>query len=438
MDAAEQNKLQLLALQSAGRKTQQEFADDQAYRQLAMQHGNDSNALVQALNNQGLGAKAQAIQKFGLDTKKMQADIDLATAHGKKFSSDVAAQDYDLADKKRIKAVTDILGFKTIEDAAAHMQGNIARGELTPEMANTVLGTMPKDNNPASFKEWQHQMSLSILTPKERMAYTAPDANTVLNNDTSRKNNFDTNLTSTNNNAATNLTSTNNNILTNDTSRKNNAANNSTTMRGQNMVDARTRESNAASMSKPFEVTGADGNPVLVQQGKDGTLTPVQGYAPKDSNKALTDAQSKAVLFGSRMQASDKILSDLSLKGTETSNPLIQSGYGIGNVVSALSSAQQQQLLQAKRDFVNATLRRESGAAINQSEFDNANKQYFPQIGDSSAVIKQKAENRQIATRGIQAEIPKNQKGLISEVIGSGNQSAIDRLVNKYPLKKAQ
>jgi len=35
-------------------------------------------------------------------------------------------------------------------------------------------------------------------------------------------------------------------------------------------------------------------------------------------------------------------------------------------------------------------LRKESGAAIAASEFDNAEKQYFPQPGDSDQVISQK------------------------------------------------
>ena len=58
-------------------------------------------------------------------------------------------------------------------------------------------------------------------------------------------------------------------------------ASNATSMRGQNMTDARSRESNAANVSKPFEVTGPDGTPVLVQQTKSGQIVPVTGYTPK-------------------------------------------------------------------------------------------------------------------------------------------------------------
>jgi hypothetical protein len=91
------------------------------------------------------------------------------------------------------------------------------------------------------------------------------------------------------------------------TSRSNNATTNathvqtaniaaSTQRRGQDMTDARSRDSNHAAMTKPFEVTGADGNPVLVQQAKDGTIKPVDGYTPRGSTgKPLPNAVVKQI-----------------------------------------------------------------------------------------------------------------------------------------------
>ncbi|HQS64966.1 MAG TPA: hypothetical protein PKV65_16575 [Acidovorax defluvii] len=199
------------------------------------------------------------------------------------------------------------------------------------------------------------------------------------------------------------------------------------TMRGQDMTDARARESTAATMSKPFEVTGPDGAPVLVKQGQ---IVPVTGYSPKSAkDKPMTDAQSKAALFGSRMQAANEVLDSLATAGTTTSIPGARAGFGVGAVLNTVSSAKQQQLNQAKRDFVNAVLRRESGAVISDGEFDNAEKQYFPQVGDSKEVISQKKNNREIAMRGVQAEVPKGQRGVINEIIG-GNP--IDSLLDKY------
>lgn len=59
---------------------------------------------------------------------------------------------------------------------------------------------------------------------------------------------------------------------------------------------------------------------------------------------------------------------------------------------------------QARRQFVNAVLRRESGAAIPPSELENYTRQYFPVPGDSDAVKAQKAESRKLAIAGLESE----------------------------------
>lgn len=128
---------------------------------------------------------------------------------------------------------------------------------------------------------------------------------------------------------------------------------------------------------------------------------PADPDTPKGKNN-LTDTQAKALQFGSRMQASGEILDRLAQSGTSTSVP----GARDSGLVNALTSDDQQQLNQAKRDFVNAVLRRESGAAISESEFANAEKQYFPQVGEGAGVVAQKKANRELSMRGILAEVP--------------------------------
>ena len=56
---------------------------------------------------------------------------------------------------------------------------------------------------------------------------------------------------------------------------------------------------------------------------------------------------------------------------------------------------------QAKRNFINAKLRDESGATISPSEFENADLQYFPQRGDSEEVVAQKRRGRQVVIEGM-------------------------------------
>lgn len=61
---------------------------------------------------------------------------------------------------------------------------------------------------------------------------------------------------------------------------------------------------------------------------------------------------------------------------------------------NVLKSDERQQYEQAQRNFVNAVLRKESGAAISPEEFSSARLQYFPQPGDGEGVIRQKEANR--------------------------------------------
>lgn len=134
-----------------------------------------------------------------------------------------------------------------------------------------------------------------------------------------------------------------------------------------------------------------------------GQVQKIPGMAPK-----LTEVQGKSALFGARAKESDAVLR--SLEGAISTTGLsakqgIENAWGVGGILgpvaNKLISDNQQKVDQAQRDFVNALLRQESGAAISSSEFDSARKQYFPQPGDSDSVIEQKRRNRQTAIAGL-------------------------------------
>ncbi|WBS00218.1 hypothetical protein OU994_18020 [Pseudoduganella sp. SL102] len=124
--------------------------------------------------------------------------------------------------------------------------------------------------------------------------------------------------------------------------------------------------------------------------------------------KAPTEFQGKSAAFGARAAEADKILSGLTgqyspgrvnAKMSAQDLPLV--GGISGAVANSLLSDTDQQAEQAQRDFINAVLRQESGAAIGESEFLNARRQYFPQPGDSAATIAQKQKNRALAVQGL-------------------------------------
>lgn len=106
-----------------------------------------------------------------------------------------------------------------------------------------------------------------------------------------------------------------------------------------------------------------------------------------------TDVQALSAGFADRMKTSQEILASQDVQGTDplknTLNNMPLGGYAVGEDYKSYD--------QSKRDFVNAVLRRESGATIQDEEFQNAEKQYFPQPGDTETIRQQKARARQQA-----------------------------------------
>ncbi|WP_457663699.1 hypothetical protein [Sinorhizobium medicae] len=128
----------------------------------------------------------------------------------------------------------------------------------------------------------------------------------------------------------------------------------------------------------------------------DGTVTLTEGAIgglPK-----LTEAEGRNSGFYGRGVESHKILNDLEGEGTSLMNKVAGSIPIAGNY---LRSEDAQKYDQAKRDYINAVLRRESGAVISPEEFKNAEQQYFPQPGDGPEVIEQKRRNRETTIQGL-------------------------------------
>jgi hypothetical protein len=70
------------------------------------------------------------------------------------------------------------------------------------------------------------------------------------------------------------------------------------------------------------------------------------------------------------------------------------------NVVNSNTSPARQRAQQAKENFIRASLRLESGAAIGKEEFDRQDRIFFPQTGNSPDVLAQKARARQTVIEG--------------------------------------
>ncbi len=385
MDREESNALQLAATRMQAQQAQQDFADGQTLRTATMEAAGDQNALVKALNAKGLYKQAQSIQASIQGAEKTAAEIAKNKAQTGSAEAQTSAAKFKLEQEKRAAAATRMATFKAPDEAIADLKAKVQSGEVTPEQGEQLAQAIPRDA--AQFGQWQLGHLRSLLTPQQLIEQgtakpteisTGQQKYFVDNNPNSPT--FGKQIGA----APVQLQASPEAVLTDARTRSEGAANRGVQMRGQNMTDARSRDANAATLATKSE-------------------------------KPLTEGQAKSALFGSRMKMANEIFDTLEKSGTTTSTPGINSGYGVGSVISALSSSDQQQLLQAKRDFLNAVLRRESGAVIGESEFDNGNKQYFPQVGDSKQVIAQKKANREAAMRGVLVDVPEGRR---SEIVG--------------------
>jgi hypothetical protein len=387
----------------------QDLADMASNRQALQADPTGGQKYLDALAASGNTKAYFSAQKANIERDKAIADTGLATAHAKNFGATTDAATFKLRIDKSDQAIKDISSFTSPEQALASLQQHVQAGDVSPDQAQMIQQTMPQDK--AQFPAWQIGMLQKIMAAKDRMSQLAPDANTVANNQTS---------------IATNT-------ATNATSRANNAA----TQAGENSRAAAGR----AQAAQQFGVTQAAGKvPAGYRANSDGTMSFIPGGPadPNGGNKPLTEFQGKSAAFGDRAIKSDKILTEL----TGNYNPsAISTKQGLGNIwgiggalesgANIALSENSQKAEQAQRDFINALLRQESGAAISSGEFASAAKQYFPQLGDSQGVIAQKAANRKTAIDGFIRSAGPSAK-LQPPLASSQHPPEIESLLKKY------
>ena len=150
-----------------------------------------------------------------------------------------------------------------------------------------------------------------------------------------------------------------------------------------------------------------------------------QKLAQELGGAKLTEPQGNATAFGVRMKESNQLLNNLEDKGiknTGITRSIIAGTAGMTPFVGehlqqgihasmnvlpgALGgpSAEQQEVDAARKNFVTAVLRKESGAAISASEFYTEAQKYFPQPGDSDSVIAQKRHARDTAIKAMEIQ----------------------------------
>ena len=192
----------------------------------------------------------------------------------------------------------------------------------------------------------------------------------------------------------------------------------SETIRNNNLQDARSR----ASLAEP-KYNAERGGFVYPpnKENPEGRFVPLTG----GDGKPLTEAQGNSTAYGMRMTQANQIIEKLASEGTNRAAVGAGAPYGVGGIVNAATaSPQQQQFQQAKLNFITAILRKESGAAIGQDEFEREDQKYFPQVRDSDAVKAQKAQARQTAIEAMKIQAGPGAKEIQKFAASGGTPAA--------------
>ncbi|KII32210.1 hypothetical protein NL64_13280 [Pseudomonas fluorescens] len=144
-------------------------------------------------------------------------------------------------------------------------------------------------------------------------------------------------------------------------------------------------------------ITGPDGTTYRVDKGT-GQATPVvtQNGAPFQDGTAskLTESEGKSTLYLSQMIDASNTLEKVGGKVSPARVALTNSPY-----TNALAGETAQLVAQTQRQWAEGFLRAKTGAAATPGEVDNNIRTFFPVVGDSEAVIKQKSVARRQAER---------------------------------------
>lgn len=168
------------------------------------------------------------------------------------------------------------------------------------------------------------------------------------------------------------------------------------TERGFTLSDGQTRYDSQGNVIAGGASSGdTEGNKLLTPTEAQALGVPYgttrSGAYGSTAEKPLTVDQAKARQFSTAAENADKLLEEVNY-----TPGLIQLPGP-----NQLKSGSRQSFEQASRAFVNAILRRESGATITDDEFKNKFKELIPQAGDGKAVLEQKAQARKAAVETI-------------------------------------
>ena len=150
--------------------------------------------------------------------------------------------------------------------------------------------------------------------------------------------------------------------------------------------------------------------------------------APKMvEGKDLTEGQANSLGFASRMMLNESTINDVVGRGYRPGG-LTEFGF----TPERLKTDDRKIYEAAKENWIAAALRKESGAAIGKDEYAAADRQYFPQPGDSDKVLKQKANLRSTVFKSMKAGIGRFADDYLRQIGGMEQTAQPQGSVRRY------
>lgn len=193
-----------------------------------------------------------------------------------------------------------------------------------------------------------------------------------------------------------------------------------------------------------FQKTG-DGNGIsYTTTNPDGTSTTVQigGKGGAGGGKPLTEAQSKDNVYATRANgALQKLESPIDPNNPDSptfAGTLSDRSGVVGDMLSGATLGYSREMMQSPEyqtartagdEFLQAILRKDTGAAITAPEQELYGKTYLPQPGDSQQQLAFKAEARKRAVAALQSGMSLEQLEMVTRALAMGDVATADSIL---------
>lgn len=246
-----QQRLQGMQIDQAERENRETQTLAELYKGNLNPDGSiNRTGLIQSAADKGLGARIPGLQKqwneadeAGAKLQKLRGEIGEQKFKALKDASTAAGNTaMSLLSGAKAPTETDVMQtFGSLVNQGVFDVAAELRGTTPDEIARQQLATMPR-NNPEALTSWLRQLGMRSLDTAKQFEMITPKFEKV---NTGKQTVFvDVNPVTNPKPGTLQMTTTPGEDLSASTSRANNAASNAVTMRGQNLTDARSRETN--------------------------------------------------------------------------------------------------------------------------------------------------------------------------------------------------